>query len=60
MYESTEQRGQEIEEEGNSVSGAAVTTTIRGSLPAVTRWAAGRGGVGVSVTGDSVEPSQWL
>lgn len=41
-------------------SGAAVTTTIRGSLPAVTRWAAGRGGVGVEITGEGSEPPRWL
>ncbi|PBC36046.1 maleylpyruvate isomerase [Rhodococcus sp. ACPA4] len=41
-------------------SDVAVTTTIHGSLPVVTRWAAGRGGVGVSISGAGGEPPRWL
>ncbi|OZE95464.1 maleylpyruvate isomerase family mycothiol-dependent enzyme [Rhodococcoides fascians] len=40
--------------------GSAVTTTVRGSLPAVTRWAAGRGAIAVSIVGEDVEPPRWL
>lgn len=40
--------------------GVPVTTTVRGSLPAVTRWAAGRGAVGAVVEGVEVDPPRWL
>jgi maleylpyruvate isomerase len=42
--------------------GAAVTMTITGALPAVARWAAGRGGIGIraeGVDGNPVAP-RWL
>ncbi|GAA4672066.1 maleylpyruvate isomerase family mycothiol-dependent enzyme [Gordonia humi] len=35
------------------------TSTVVGPLPSVVRWAAGRGGVGLTV-GDDVEPPRWL
>jgi len=36
------------------------TTTVSGPLPAVVRWAAGRGAVDVSIDGDEVGPPRWL
>jgi maleylpyruvate isomerase len=33
---------------------------VRGTLPAIVRWAAGRGAVGVSSTGELPEPPRWL
>ena len=36
------------------------TTTVSGPLPAVVRWAAGRGTVGVSIDGDAEGPPRWL
>jgi maleylpyruvate isomerase len=36
------------------------TTTVSAPLPAVVRWAAGRGAVDVSIDGDEVGPPRWL
>lgn len=36
------------------------TTTMRGALPALVRWAAGRGSVGVSFDGPPLAPPHWL
>jgi maleylpyruvate isomerase len=33
---------------------------VSGPLPAVVRWAAGRGTVGVSIDGDAEGPPRWL
>ena len=35
-------------------------STVRGSLPAVVRWAAGRGAIGVTSDGDISTPPPWL
>jgi maleylpyruvate isomerase len=39
---------------------SAPTATVRGSLPALVRWAAGRGAVGVSFEGPQPTPPHWL
>ncbi|MEN0137196.1 MAG: maleylpyruvate isomerase family mycothiol-dependent enzyme [Rhodococcus sp. (in: high G+C Gram-positive bacteria)] len=39
---------------------SAPTTKVSGPLPAVVRWAAGRGAVGLNVDGDVQEPPHWL
>jgi maleylpyruvate isomerase len=36
------------------------STTVSGTLPAVARWAAGRGALGVDIEGDLQEPPRWL
>src|SRR5689334_9190616 len=40
--------------------GAAAHRTVRGQLPAVVRWAAGRGAVGVTSDADISTPPPWL
>jgi maleylpyruvate isomerase len=37
-----------------------ISTTVAGTLAGVTRWAAGRGAIGVDVEGDLQEPPRWL
>ena len=37
-----------------------ITTTVTGELPAVTRWATGRGSVGVDIEGEITPPPRWL
>jgi maleylpyruvate isomerase len=36
------------------------STPVSGTLPAVARWAAGRGALGVDIDGDLQEPPRWL
>ena len=40
--------------------GGAADLTVRGPLPAVVRWAAGRGAIGVTSDGDISTPPPWL
>lgn len=41
-------------------SAAAMRTTVRGTLPAVVRWASGRGADGVDIEGVAAQPPRWL
>jgi maleylpyruvate isomerase len=43
-----------------SITSAAPTRTVAGPLPAVVRWAAGRGTVGVDIDGAAGGPPRWL
>ena len=36
------------------------STTVSGTLAGVTRWAAGRGAIGVTIEGDLEQPPRWL
>jgi maleylpyruvate isomerase len=39
---------------------SAAATKVAGPLPAVVRWAAGRGAVGLGAGGENPEPPHWL